>query len=95
MATGTHALVGEHLGTTLDADSQSISRVLGSEHRWGAPAGREEVARGLSRHGEGPGLVSIAVRTDNAGCKSSPEASLPKNIVSGFFTGGSARQELL
>ena len=95
LATGTHARVGERLGTTLDADSQSISRVLGSEHRWGAPAGREEVARGVSRRGEGPGLVSIAVRTENAGCKSSPEASLPKNIVSGFFTGGSVRQELL
>lgn len=49
----------------------------------------------MSRHGEGPGLVSIAVRTENAGCKSSPEASLPKNIVSGSFTGGSMRQELL
>lgn len=67
MATGTQALVRESLGTTLDADAQSIGHVLGSEHRWAAPAGREEVARGMSRRGEGPGLVSIAVRTEMLG----------------------------
>ena len=98
MATGTHALVGESLGTTLDADTQSIGHVLGSEHRWATPAGREEVARGMSRCGEGPGLVSIAVRTEMLGVSRLQRLLFPrtcKNVVSGFLTGGSVRQELL